>query len=171
MYVGSLLGWVKTLLQERKAQLRLCPAATPEKLEPGQRVPCVHPEPFWLSLQKGGTNPFSTIQKALRVVAPLPFCFPNLTYPVSRDGERCLEAQMGNSQPKTSFKGEANLQRGSEQHYPALEGSEGEQRCVWDVSLTKGSNLGSSVSSQFFWVTGQIIGTILEFPPSLAMEE
>lgn len=165
MYVGSLLSWVKTAGEKGTTAA----------------VPCSH---SWkagartegalcsrLSLQKGGTNPFSTIQKALRVAAPLPFCFPDLTYPVSRDGERCLKAQIRNSQPKTSFKGEANLQRGSEQHYPALEGSEGKQRCVWDVSLTKGSNLGSSVSSQFFWVTGQIIGTILEFPPSLAMEE
>lgn len=41
------------------------------------------------------------------------------------------------------------------QHYPALEGSEGKQRCVWDVSLTEGGNLGSSVSSQFFRLTGQ----------------
>lgn len=157
-----------TVLQERKAELWLCPAATPEKLKPGQRVPCA---------------PGPTSKRAAHVyfVAPKshweywllwlsPFLIWHLLCPEME--KRCLKAQKGKSQPNTSFKGEANLQCGNEQqHYPASEGSEGEQRSVWDVSLTKGSNVGSSVSSQLFWVIGQIIGTVPEFPPYLPMEE
>lgn len=155
-----------TLQQKRKAELWLCPAVTPEKLKPGQRGPCA-PGPtskrvahiHFLPSRITGTNGFSGV----------PLSWSDILC-AQRWRKGVLKHKRGilNLIPHLKEK----LTYGSEQqHYLALESSGGEQRCVWDVSLTKGSNLGSSVSSQFFQVTGQIIGTIVEFPPYLAMEE